>query len=437
MLMRQWQGLMLLGMVLLAPTTLCAQRGLVGTNPLPPQHQLNRFNLTRTWWGNATMDPTRDKLVSLSLDDEILIAQATNGVVTAFDNSTGKKLWATKIGRTDEISFPATFNEDLVLVVSGMTLFAIEKWTGQIRWEIRLPRFPSSSPAADATSVYIGFLDGSLVSFDLSKVDKYYKDHLLPTWSYATIRWRYQTNKAITVTPLPGDRLVYFTSRNGSMYAVSAQRRELVFQFETDAPLTAPLVRYKDSLLLSTEDFRIYSLNLENGGVRWQFVTGLKISKSPQVIEEDLYLLPERGGLYKLSARNGTQQWWRPGIDGFVSASPSVLYVSDRLHNLIMLARGDGAMLGALPLQQFTIRYANDQTDRLYMATSEGLIIALREREREEPIFYKYPERQPILPEFESDEEPAEGEAVEGEAVEGEAVEGEAAEGEPAEEPAE
>ena len=82
--------------------------------------------------------------------------------------------------------------------------------------------------------------------------------------------------------------------------------------------------------------------------------------------------------------------------------------------NLVRVSRQTGEIQGALALNRFTVRVANDLTDRLYMATPTGMIIALREPGRELPLYFKYPERLPIMPEFAPEEAP-EGEAPAGE----------------------
>ena len=69
----------------------------------------------------------------------------------------------------------------------------------------------------------------------------------------------------------------------------------------------------------------------------------------------------------------------------------------------------DGALIGSLKLKDFPIRYGNELTDRLYMATKSGLIICIREQNKEFPTYHMFPERQPILPEFASDEPVADG----------------------------
>ena len=110
-----------------------------------------------------------------------------------------------------------------------------------------------------------------------------------------------------------------------------------------------------------------------------------------------------------LSRISGRRKYWRPNYVDFVGATRQLLFVSDRVNNLVVLSRKDGALVGALPYRGYKYRYANELTDRIYMATQTGLVVCLREIGQEFPTFHLYPERQPILPEFtpEEDEDPA------------------------------
>ena len=99
--------------------------------------------------------------------------------------------------------------------------------------------------------------------------------------------------------------------------------------------------------------------------------------------------------------------------------------MSDSLGNIVIVDRNDGSPVGALPLRDFKVRVSNDRTDRMYLATESGLVISIRDKNREFPIYHKYPERRPILPLFGDDAaevpadtppaDPAEAEAAEAE----------------------
>ena len=87
-------------------------------------------------------------------------------------------------------------------------------------------------------------------------------------------------------------------------------------------------------------------------------------------------------------------------MEDYVGATRKVVYVTDSLGNIVGLSRKDGAMIGALPLRGFPIRYGNELTDRLFITSETGLTVCIREQGMEFPTFHKYPDRQPILPEF-------------------------------------
>ena len=335
-----------------------------------------------------------------------------------------------QLGQFDPPSFPVVTNEDLALVVIGTKMYGINKLSGQTLWQLRIPGQPSTSPAVDDKHVYIGMLDGSMYAFDLQKIRQLYRENRLPEWSYQAIVWRYMTSKEITSPPLIFNTRVCMASRDGNVYAVSAERRKLIFQFETDAPIVAPITRVNDLLFLASEDFSFYALRVkpqvkekkglaiedgvfveetvrrdkESGKVVWEFTSGLPIRKAPYAVGKDVFILPDRGGMYDLSSDVGVQRWWQPQAVNFVAATTKHVYASDRDFNLLVMSRDSGSISGTLPLRRFTKRFPNDRTDRIIAATESGLVMVLREKGRTIPTYHMYPDRLPILPEFASED---------------------------------
>jgi outer membrane protein assembly factor BamB len=380
---------------------------------------LNRYGLTRSWWSHATINPQRDKLLYMVVDETHIFLQASSGAISAFDAETGKALWTKQIGPTDTSVFPATSNDELLFVVNGLRLYALNKDTGTTVWTLGMPGMPAASPSADTHRVYVGFIDGSLYAFDLKITRELFNQNKLPQFSESAVLWRYRTSKAVSIPAVPGENIVAFASRNGSLYSVTTDDRKLVFQFETDAPLTAPIVRYRNTLLLASEDYNFYSLNLRNGKPGWQFTAGAVIRKAPVLIDDEVYLFPERANMFKLSAATGEPQWSVPRMVDFLAASTNQVYVVDKHNNFTVLSRRDGQPLGMFPLGQFTKHLANDRSDRIYVATAAGLVICLHEQGREFARFHMHPDRQPILPEFAPEGAGDEGAAEDGAGMEG------------------
>jgi len=393
---------------------------------LPGPQMLNRFGLERSWWGQAQLNSKRDQVTFVTVDEEALYVQASSGSITAFDAESGKRLWSAQRGRRDAPGQPAASNDKLVLVISGMYLYAFDKWSGQLAWELRLPKIPSTSPTIDKDRVYVGSLDGSVFAFNLEKIAELYDERLLPQWTQVAVDWRFRTTKEVTTPPVSANGRVLFASLDQSLYSVDADTRSQHLQFETDAPVSAPLGYSNGFLYLASEDFNLYCINVDNGSVRWQARMGLPVHKAPRVIGQHVMVMPLRGGMHYLSATTGRRQWWRPEANELVAASLDLIYASEQSGNILIIDRVDGAPLGILPLSGYDIQVPNDRTDRLYMATRSGLVVCLREKGVEFPIYHRFPERRPLLPEF----APEEGEVIEGE--DGESADAATAEGEPA-----
>jgi outer membrane protein assembly factor BamB len=396
-----------------------AQVKVHGASLLPAESLLNRQGLTRRWWAHTTINSKRDKVLFLTVDESTLFVQTSAGIISAFDSESGKHLWSRSVGPADRAVFQATLNDELLFVVNGLRLFGVEKRTGGILWEIPLPGQPSSSPAADAGRVYIGFLDGSLYAFDLAQIRQMNNEGRLSNYTKGAVAWRFQTSRPIAIPAVPEGKLVAFASRNGSLYSVGAQDHKLIFQFETDAALSSPIATYRNNLLLASEDANFYSLNLLNGRPGWLFTAGLVIRKAPVVIDDEVYLIPERGYLHRLSAETGKETWRFPGVEWFVAASTSHVYGMGHHTTLNVLSRATGELLGTVPLGLFKKFVINDRSDRLFLATDGGVLMCLTEIGRDFPRFHLHPENQPILPDFANDgyeSEPAPEGMPEGEA---------------------
>ncbi|QDU37821.1 Outer membrane protein assembly factor BamB precursor [Maioricimonas rarisocia] len=384
-----------------------AQSGL--TSGVPHERELARLGLTRMWWGQIVMDPRRDKIAHMRADESMVYVQASSGIVTAFNAETGRRMWSILLGRPDQEFYPVVTNDTTVFLAGGMRIYAVEKMTGVKRWELELPHHPSAAPEVDDDFVYIGMVDGSVFAYNLRRVEELYRENMLPEWSHVALHWRYKTPMEVTSPPVSTGRLVAFTSLNGTVYGIEKEQSQLMFQFETDGAIRLPMAHDQDSLYVASDDQRLFCLNQLTGRTRWAFTSGVPIYDQPRVIGPHVFVTPFGGGMYCLSRTSGLMQWPRPQRLGseFVAASPERVYAGDDMGNLLVLSRENGRVIGALQNRHLSIRLSNERTDRIFLASPSGLVVAMRERGRSFPQYHMFPERRPILPEFAPDAPPA------------------------------
>lgn len=371
---------------------------------LPKNNQLAKYGLEMQWWGQAVMDPDVDTVRYVSVDEEIVYVQSTEGLLTTFQGETGKRLWTQLLGSPSQISLPIATNESEAFVAIGLELFGVNKFTGEVQWEIRLGHHPSTSPNADNNHLYIGMVDGSLFCYDLQKIRKLWEEGRLPAWSASTYLWRHKARLEISSPPITDGKIVAFASRSGSLYGIGCRDHELKYQFETDEPIVTPVGFGGDALFVASEDTRLYCLDRTTGARRWTFTAGVQIREQPHVVGGSVFITAQHSGMYCLTVAGGVIKWHQPLADTFLAANDQYVFATDRLGNILMLSHEDGSIIGDAPLRGFTVKVENDRTDRLYLASPDGLIVCIRDKNQEFPLYHKYPERRPILPELSTDE---------------------------------
>ncbi len=374
-------------------------------NPLPSDDELARYGLMRAWWNQAVFNPYRDKIRAISTDEQAVYVQSTSGNITAFDSETGRLMWSKLVGSPDQVSYPLTSNDSTIFMAVGMNLYAVDKPSGETIWSVRLDHHPSTSPEVDEDQAYVGTTDGSIYCLDLRKIKELYDRRLLPQYSGLTVRWRYQAPSEIVSPPISNGEAVVFASFTGLLYSVVAKDGVLNYQFETEgsAPIRVPVGRSQNTIFVASDDDRVFALDMINGNRRWSFTAGQPVRQQPRVVGNSVFIVPSGSGMYSLRTMTGFQNWRQREATEFLAATPETVYASDRVGNVLILNRVNGAVIGSLPYGHLNVRVQNERTDRLYLASSTGLIVCIRERSREQPLWHMFPDRQPIRAELAPD----------------------------------
>jgi len=372
---------------------------------LPGDAMLGRLGLQRAWWAHAALDSLRDRVKYFTSDEQVTLLQSATGMVTAFDNATGHRRWAVQVGGVTEVRFQAVTNEQLVVIVSGTAMYALDKKSGDVAWQVEIPAAASTAPGMDDTRAYVGSVNGNVYAFDLKFLDRVSKNPQLAQDVYKSMAWQYRTGARILFPPVSTGTVVTFASADSSLYGLAAADRTLRFQFESDQPLSAPIAQVGNLIFIATEDRKVYCLNANTGAIKWELLSGLQLRQSPRIVGDHVFMRPEGYGMRCYSLATSRELWSSPRAVGFLSATPAVVYASDNMGNVLLLNQTDGRQIGAFSMREFPIRIANERTDRLYFASEHGLIVCIRERERDFPLFHKNPEKRPVLPEVAPDEQ--------------------------------
>jgi outer membrane protein assembly factor BamB len=374
---------------------------------LPSDVMLGRLGLQRAWWAHASLDPMQDRVQHFLADEQVTVVQSVTGMVTTFDNTNGHRLWAVQVGDPHELRFPAVTNDHLVVINSGTSMYGLAKKTGDVAWQVQIPTAVSTAPGLDDTRVYVGSVTGAIYAYDLKFLDKLSKDPRLLKDIHRSLKWQYKTGARIIYQPVSTGTIVVIASADASLYGMAAKDRKIRFQFETDQPLSAPIGQFGRLILVATGDRKAYCLDAETGAIKWELLAGLSIRQVPRVIDDHVFLRPEGYGLRCIALADGTAVWSNRQAVAFLAATPTAVYASDSLGNVLLLNQKDGRQIGAFSMRAYPIRVSNDRTDRLYFASPRGMVVCIRESDRNFPLFHHAPEKQPVLPDVAPDDKGA------------------------------
>lgn len=451
--------------LLLAPVQVPAQDiTRVYTRPLPPTREaLERLNLKQAWRAYVPTDGRRDGLFSVQLADDQILVQTQSGSVVVLSSRDGTMLWYGRVGPVPyRVTHALAYNSESVFAVRGSFLYALNRKTGQVQWDYDLPNAPSATPAADEERIFMPLGTGVLSIFELPDLGTRKKKNahpyapqkppesaaavpsaaVVPSASasnpygvsgisspYATtpiftsrpkpplqpeLLWDYRAAARLERTPLLTDNLMVLAGSDGTFFVASKFERQVPFSFRAAAPLAAPLGQHAsldfEMAYVPSTDFNVYALDAVRGRILWRFTGGAPILRKPEVTDEDLYVSAERAGLFRIGRMGGETIWRNREADRFLSANPKFVYAVDRTGLLLVLDRARGIQRATFDVRDFVVPISNEWTDRFYLASNDGLLLCLHDREYSMPVPTKtLPVKKPPADPKPADKKPEEG----------------------------
>jgi len=345
---------------------------------LIPESMARRHGLTRMWATQVQVDPGRGRLTDLTIHEGLLLASTEQGFIQAIDSETGRTIWITKIGQRQLVNGPVGSSKSFVAACNGSNMYILDRADGKILMTRRLEGAPGAAPVLTDNWVYIPTIDGAVESYKLD----FKNPHLRAT--------TYRSESVIEESPLLAGKNVIWATHKGYVYCATEETLEAQFKFRTRGMITAGLSYRAPLIYAASADGYVYAIDEKTGVRRWQFSTGYPVRDTPVAIGDSVYAIPELSGMFALTADKGAERWFSRNVAQWVAASATRLYTVDEAGQLMVLDARSGAHIDTLPTQTLPIKVHNVQTDRIFLATSRGMIQCLREIEQVRPLNHTF-----------------------------------------------
>jgi outer membrane protein assembly factor BamB len=177
---------------------------------------------------------------------------------------------------------------------------------------------------------------------------------------------------------------------DGTFFCTSKDLRQTLYQFKAHAPLAAPLGQYQDTAYVASTEYDVYALQMEIGKVTWHYVSGTPILRKPEVNDEDVYIAPKRPNLARVNRESGEKIWTNQKADRFMAANKKFVYAADPNGRMLILDKKYGTVLSTYDARDFVVPVANELTDRIYLASNNGLLVCLYDKDYPKPWVMKH-----------------------------------------------
>ncbi len=338
------------------------------------QKNAAQIGLTRAWLTQVRLDGSRNHFVRAVLEGDRLTVLTSAGVVQELNALTGQTYWVAPIGNEDYPSLGPAGDEKFVALLNGSTLYVLDRADGKSAIVRRVGGAPGAAPAVTDKTVFVPLLNGRIEGYPLGK------QTLTP--------WYYQSFGRAMVAPLATPESVVWSTDAGYLYVGNSAELKMRFRLETGADIVAPAAYRKPYVYVASMSGELFAMNELSGDQHWKYATGFPIMRAPAAVGERVFITSEEPALHCVDATNGNGLWEAPHVVQFAAASKDRVYGMNDLGAFVVLDAKTGATLGQVAIDRPIKALVNDQTDRVYLCSADGMIECLHEVGATQPLYH-------------------------------------------------
>ncbi|HXG89078.1 MAG TPA: PQQ-binding-like beta-propeller repeat protein [Vicinamibacterales bacterium] len=224
-------------------------------------------------------------------DEDMGYVPLKGGELMAIDLNEGVVKW--KVPLTTTLT-PAT-GDGLVFASEEGLVTAFDQRTGRTLWRTPLP-----SPLAAPLFWDSGWLLASTEAGELVAMKA----------EDGSVIWRQPLGAPLSVPPSPSGDRVYVALRDGRIVGLELEKGTVLWSYPLNQPVTGMLA-LEDQLVVGTRGNQLHSLALTRARIRWSQRAGADISGAPVADDQLIYFAAFDNVLRAIERRTGNLKWTR------------------------------------------------------------------------------------------------------------------------------
>lgn len=373
---------------------------------VPSTEALDRLSLKLAWYKLVPMDGLKDGIATIQFlpgegGDEILI-QTRSGLVQLMDAENGDLKWRLPVGLPYRQLQGAAFNSHSVYVTRDDFFFALNRKTGKHRLftvdqrtgtatlGFSLFNAPSTNLIADEAAVFIPS-DNRVTAYLMPKATQLQVNLPPPSPGPFTPLKDIESSPqpkfqgtfillggSITRPMIMAGEAVGILTDDGNFVSFNKYSLEEKFHYKTFGPALTGAGHFGNMAYVGSTDFNVYALNTLSSKLRWRFLSGSPIIRTPVATDADVFVVSSLAGMHRLHRDEGKLVWKNAKANLFLATNNKFVYALDAQRHLLVLDYHKGTTLSRFDLGDWVVPFTNTLTDRIYLANHDGKVICLR-----------------------------------------------------------
>lgn len=356
-----------LAAVVLAGEARCEHR-------LISQDEAARLGLTRAWFTQVRLNAAYTHVERAVLEGDRLTVLTNAGVVQELNALTGKTYWVAPIGNENYPSLGPAGNEKFVAILNGSTLYVLDRKDGKPSIIRSVGSAPGAAPALSENYVFIPLVSGRVEA--------------LPLGNQKTPPWYYQSFGRAMVAPLVTPESIVWTTDAGYLYVGGSTNLGMRYRLETGSEIVAPPSYHHPFVFVASLEGELFAMHEMTGSQRWKYSCGFPVTRAAAGVGERVFVTSAEPALHCVNATNGMGIWEAPQVQQFAAISKDRVYGVNDLGEFVVLNAATGAQLAKIRADRPIHALVNDQTDRVYLVSDDGMVECLHEVNMKEPMYH-------------------------------------------------
>lgn len=370
---------------------------------IPSRTSLARLGLERNWMIVVPLSGS-EQVLRISRSTDLFFVQTSEAMLHVYDVETGRHRWSTQLGEQASYARPVSSNSFGVFASCSNIILALDRNTGRPIWRANMSTIPASGTACDEHNLMVGMDTGMVNCYRLREEKGTTPDKILASPELA---WNLKTNGRVKTLPLIAENISFLGSDDGRVFATMTKEPTPLYRIKTGGAIGEELGTYGTRMLLiPSADYNLYAVDVLTTKMLWVFPSGAAITQAPMIAGEDIFVINTAGDLSVLEPKTGEPRWTLPTHSArLLAASGAKIYLRTVDNDLLMVDRASGNVVAdsaatlqraGLNLRDYDLSFPNRYDDRLYVGSSSGLVVSLREMGRAAPLPLRKPESEPF-----------------------------------------